>query len=407
MQLTQLDETTLSQVRAACSKLFSEDLAQDDKFIEGLDLEAIEKAYWQKAKRSYLHLHPLSSKEQVSEILLGIRSSYETLASYFQENVQSVEDTARKGKIIAIGGAKGGIGKSVVTANLGVLLAAKGFKVALVDLDLGGANLHLCLGNKVLLQKNINDFLKKRAETLQEIMIKSEYGPYLIGGDSSELGAANIEFGRKLRLLKAIEHINADFIILDLGGDTSYNIIDFFLKADFGIVLTTRDSASYIGAYHFLKAAMYRRFNRIFGPESKFRSYKNADLEKLIREVIAPVGVSGPKTISDLLERVREEQPAYFSFVNDVVATFRAYLIVNKIPTHLFSAFDANPIVTRIQQVTKTWLSKEVTYLGTISQQAEIETSMIDLVPVVAKYPKGKTANELSSIVAKLFEDGL
>ncbi|OPY64667.1 MAG: Flagellum site-determining protein YlxH [Syntrophorhabdus sp. PtaU1.Bin050] len=407
MEITQLDETALRKVRTACSELFSEDLAQDDKFIEGLDLEAVEKAYWQKAKKSYLHLHPLSSKEQASEFLLEIRNSYETLASYLQENVQAVEDTARKGKVIAIGGAKGGIGKSVVAANLGVLLAAKGFKVALVDLDLGGANLHLCLGNKVLLQKNINDFLKKRVDTLQEIMIKSEYGPYLIGGDSSELGAANIEFGRKLRLLKAVERINADFIILDLGGDTSYNIIDFFLKADFGIVLTTRDSASYIGAYHFLKAAMYRRFNRIFGPESKFKSYKNADLERLIREAIAPVGNSGPKTINDLLERVREEQPAHFSFVNDVVATFRSYLIVNKIPTNLLSAIDVNPIVTRIQQVTKTWLSKEVTYLGTISQQAQIETSMIDLVPVVAKYPKGKTASELSSIVAKLFEEGL
>jgi flagellar biosynthesis protein FlhG len=407
MLMNQLDETAMRNVRIACATLFSEELAYDDSFIEGLSMETLEKAYWQKAKRCYHHLTPLSTKEQAAEALIGIRSSYETLSSILQVGTESPDTVTKKGKIIAIGGAKGGIGKSVVAANLGVLLASKGFKVALVDLDLGGANLHLCLGHKILLQQNINDFLKKRVNSLQEIMTKSEYGPYLIGGDSSELGAANIDFGRKLKLLRAIENVNADFIILDLGGDTSYNIIDFFLKADCGVVLTTRDSASYIGAYHFLKAAMYRRFQRLFGPESKFKMYKNHELEMLIHEATAPVGEGGPKTISDLLKRVKEEQPVYFPFITEVIETFSAYLIVNKVPNRLLGNFDINPIISRMQQVTKTWLAKEVNYLGSISQQPEIESSMIDLVPVIAKYPKGKMAGELSAIVARLFEQGL
>ena len=45
-----------------------------------------------------------------------------------------------------MGGGKGGIGKSMVSANLGVALAQAGHKVLLVDADLGGANLHTCLG---------------------------------------------------------------------------------------------------------------------------------------------------------------------------------------------------------------------------------------------------------------------
>lgn len=407
MLMNQLDETAIQNVRIACSTLFSEELAYDDSFIEGLSMETVEKAYWQKAKRCYHHLTPLSSKEQAAEALIGIRSSYEILASLLQAGKETSDDVKKKGKIIAIGGAKGGIGKSVIAANLGVLLSSKGFKVALVDLDLGGANLHLCLGHKILLQQNINDFLKKRVQSLQEIMTRSEYGPFLIGGDSSELGAANIDFARKLKLLRAIESINADFIILDLGGDTSYNIIDFFLKADYGIVLTTRDSASYIGAYHFLKAAMYRRFQRLFGPESKFKMYKNHELERLIHEATMPVGEGGPRTISDLLQKVKEEQPVYFPFINEVIETFSAHLIVNKVPNRLLGNFDINPIISRMQQVTRTWLAKEVNYLGSISQQPEIESSMIDLVPVIAKYPKGKMAGELSTIVARLFEQGI
>lgn len=38
--------------------------------------------------------------------------------------------------IIAIGGAKGGIGKSIFAANLGVFLASKGKRTVLVDLEL-------------------------------------------------------------------------------------------------------------------------------------------------------------------------------------------------------------------------------------------------------------------------------
>ena len=52
---------------------------------------------------------------------------------------------AKKGRakrVVAVGGGKGGIGKTLVSANLSIALAQKGFRVAVVDADLGGANLH-------------------------------------------------------------------------------------------------------------------------------------------------------------------------------------------------------------------------------------------------------------------------
>ncbi len=52
----------------------------------------------------------------------------------------------RARRIVAVGGGKGGIGKSLVSANLGIALARAGHRVTLVDADLGGANLHTCLG---------------------------------------------------------------------------------------------------------------------------------------------------------------------------------------------------------------------------------------------------------------------
>jgi hypothetical protein len=55
-----------------------------------------------------------------------------------------------------------------------------------------------------------------------------------------------------------------------------------------------------------------------------------------------------------------------------------------------------------IQDVSKKWLSKEVTFLGEISAQIEIEASVLDQVPVIARYPRGRMAMEMENIVTNL-----
>ena len=48
--------------------------------------------------------------------------------------------------IISIASGKGGVGKSVIAANLALLLAKKGKRVTLADLDVGGADIHILFG---------------------------------------------------------------------------------------------------------------------------------------------------------------------------------------------------------------------------------------------------------------------
>src|SRR5215216_1767546 len=48
--------------------------------------------------------------------------------------------------VIAIGGGRGGVGKSIVSVNLAVYLAQLGRKVLLIDTDPAGAELHTALG---------------------------------------------------------------------------------------------------------------------------------------------------------------------------------------------------------------------------------------------------------------------
>jgi flagellar biosynthesis protein FlhG len=332
------------------------------------------------------------------ERFLKIQESYECLYNCILDNtLGAYEQGSGKGDIIAIGGAKGGIGKSILAVNLAVLLTSMGKKTVLVDLDLGGANVHLYLGEFVM-KGSINDFLHGIVARFQDIAVRSGYGPFYVGGDSSQLGSPNITFAQKLKLLKAVKSIDADYVILDLGGDTTFNIIDFFLAADYGIVVTTCDPASYLEAYHFIKVSLYRKLNRLFGSESSFPGKKDADLRDLVHEFTAFSNESRENTIGDLFALIKEKQNKYLSFIKDVVSSFHPLLLVNRVT----DSCNVNEVVERITVVSKKMLSVKVDYIGGIPYQQEIESSVRELVPVIAKHPHGLMAKQTRRIVQKL-----
>jgi flagellar biosynthesis protein FlhG len=393
-----LNSGDLYDVRTACAYLFSPELAGSDQFLKSLNLETVRTAFRQKAKRYHPDLHRHQQPKMIDRRktrFVKIRESYETLVGRFEPREQLVfPKKPEQRKIIAVGGAKGGIGKTMFVANLGVLLSSMGWKTVVADLDLGGANLHLYLG-ETFLKCNINDFLDKKTPSIEGIMTKTKYGPLLIGGESSQLGAANISFARKLKLLKAIKQIDADCVIIDLGGDTSYNIIDFFLAADHGFVMTTCDPASYLDAYNFIKVALYRKLDRFFGPESTFRDRKDNELQELIREAILSSNGSRVKTIAELLDRVREQQFHNLSLIREVISSFRPQLIVNRVRDNS----NATQVLERIKNVAKNMLSIKVGFRGTLPYQLKIESSARDLVPIVSRYPKGELAKQIGHII--------
>ncbi len=68
----------------------------------------------------------------------------------------------------AIGGGKGGVGKSLLTANVGITLAQMGHRVCVIDADLGEANLHSCLG-VTQPRATLDDVVTRQTEELQEL----------------------------------------------------------------------------------------------------------------------------------------------------------------------------------------------------------------------------------------------
>ena len=405
MEQSDLKPSERIEIERACMALFP-GCAPTPDFIDALELDRVKSEFRKRAKL----VHPdMASPDGLSRLarerFMRIHSAYKLLVAYLQGatpreaaiGIQRGLDPLRRGRVIAVGGAKGGIGKSILTTNLAVYLASRGQKAVVVDLDLGGANQHLYLGERTVLKHSINDFIHKRIDALGEAMVTCKYGPGLIGGDSSELGIANLAHAKKMRLVKALRGIEADYVIIDLGGDTTYNILDFFLAADYGIVVTTRDSASYIGAYHFIKAAMYRKLMRLFSPESRFK--RDPDAEHALNSLMGPQDIEPAfKSIPEFLEKLRELNEYAAATAEEAIREFSPCLVVNKIPPGVAASL----VVDKLQGVIRKYLSKEVPCLGAIPAQLEVEQSVIDLVPVVARYPHGVMARGMGEILRNL-----
>ena len=232
--------------------------------------------------------------------------------------------TAPRRDIIAVGGGKGGIGKSLVSANLGVHLAQTGRRVILVDADLGGANLHTCLGMQAP-RHTLSEFVERRVGALMDVVTPTPIERLgLISGALDFLGAANPKYTQKLRLLRELARLDVDCVIIDLGGGTGFNILDFFLIADHGILTVVPEPTSIENAYRFIKAAYYRRLKTI---------EMSWNLKPLIEEAMGDKSALGLKTPADLVGYVERRDPEGGRRLRQELERFPLKLVVNQART--------------------------------------------------------------------------
>jgi len=121
-----------------------------------------------------------------------------------------------KKEVWAVGGGKGGTGKTFVASSLGIALTKLGKKVLLIDADLGCANLHTCLG--VNPRATLSDFILGRIKKIEDVLVETPIpGLALLSGAQDYLEIANPKHTQKMRLIRQIQELNYEYIILDLG----------------------------------------------------------------------------------------------------------------------------------------------------------------------------------------------
>src|SRR5512145_2100401 len=213
----------------------------------------------------------------------------------------------RARRVIAVGGGKGGIGKSLVSANLGIELARRGKRVVLVDADLGGANLHTTLGID-LPRRTLSDFIERKVQRIEEVVTPTGIPDLgLVSGALDHLDAANPRYAQKMRFLRHVQQMDVDYAILDLGAGTHANVLDFFLVSDHGVLVLVPEPTAVENAYRFVKAAFWRRLRNVasvYGYDALIQAVLASGSYKSPVDLIASVAERDPEASANLARQL-------------------------------------------------------------------------------------------------------
>jgi len=288
-------------------------------------------------------------------------------------------------RIWAVGGGKGGIGKSFLVSNLATVAARSGKRVILIDADLGGANLHTCLGVRAGERVSLSDYFEERVLELEKVAIETPIpGLRLILGALGHTGKAETTQEQRSALIKAVRRLPADLVIFDLAAGTDRSTIDFFLEADDGFVVTTPEPTAIENAYAFLRAAYYRKL-------------AGALSESNVREVVRIAMDQGIRTPSDLLGEIDRLDRAEGDRFRRLLETFRPHLVVNQVR-------DTEEVKMgfSITSVCKKYFGIDIDYAGYICFDDNVWRSVKDRRPLVLAYPGSDGALYVRRIVKKL-----
>ena len=220
--------------------------------------------------------------------------------------------------IIAIGGGKGGVGKSLVSANLAVRLASTGKRVVAIDLDVGGANLHTYFGIGTPKLTLSDAIVAKRVELRETFAPSGVDGVRVVAGGREEVwgGAGMLDQSVVKNLFDGIfaakESGDADFVILDLGAGTHRHTLDFFAAAHLGLMTVLPEPTSIENAYLFLKTSLFRLIENIG------TRLGSTDTAEDVRAALLAPDTEGRARTSGYAERLRQIGAIYPGFVSQI-----------------------------------------------------------------------------------------
>ena len=217
-------------------------------------------------------------------------------------------------QIIPVASGKGGVGKSLLSANLAIALGQAGKRVLLVDLDLGASNLHLVLGHPGA-KEGIGTFFTGQSK-FEDIIHQTDYmNVSFIAGDSEIPGLTSLKVSQKNELIRSFNKVenNFDYLILDLGAGTHLTILDMFLLSPQGIVVTAPTVTATLNGYLFLKNVVFRMMYNTFKKGTPAYNYletlkkDSASLQRLYIPKLLEILEKEDSEATELLKRRMKE----------------------------------------------------------------------------------------------------
>ncbi len=159
---------------------------------------------------------------------------------------------SRRARVLAVTSGKGGVGKTSTSVNLAIALAGSGYRVTLLDADLGLANVEVLLGLNSLY--NLQHVISGE-RTMPEILVEGPGGIFLVPGSSGISRLADLGPIARENVIRGLHTLQGetDFIIIDTMAGIGQNAVAFAAAADEVILIATPEPSAIVDAYAMVK----------------------------------------------------------------------------------------------------------------------------------------------------------
>ncbi len=183
--------------------------------------------------------------------------------------------------VIAVGGGRGGVGKSLIAGSLAIYFAQLGKSVVLADADATGGNLHAHFGLRAAKHE---PSLERTALTAIEDALVSTLVPglSLLPAPHDSVDPVTMQrTGRKARWLARLRALPAEYVVIDVGPGHGAFQLDVLAASDMAIVVAVPEPPAIEATYRFARASFLRRLRRLVRDDK----LRGALIERAVREL--------------------------------------------------------------------------------------------------------------------------
>ncbi|MDX1624750.1 MAG: P-loop NTPase, partial [Gemmatimonadota bacterium] len=295
---------------------------------------------------------------------------------------------------VAVGGGKGGVGKTFVASSLALALARSsgpGLEVVAVDLDVGGSNLNLFFGEPVP-ERELADWFEGRIERFADVARPTRLaGLRYVAGSFDTVTAGDPLRQRKLELIRGLVGLEADVVVLDLPAGSSPATLDFYFLGDHKVVVTSPEPAAFHDAYGFLKNYLLRRIL------TELREREEVVLTVLEFFRGDDPSKADDRTLTSMMDALRRRHPKAWPEVVSILREDVPLLILNRLHDPRERQY-----LDRFRAVVRKNLALQCGVLGTIPEEKRVTRAVRDAKPFVLEHPRHEIAKRFSRWAARI-----
>jgi len=279
-------------------------------------------------------------------------------------------------RVVAIGGGKGGVGKSLVAANVGIFLATLGKRVVLVDAAFGAPNLHVFAGVPRP-ARTLSEALAAGGPALAELAVPTYVpGVSLVSGVGDPPWTANLGPVEVQVIAGQLRELPADWVVVDLAPGLGTSTLELFLEADIGLLAAVPDPTAIELMHRFVKAAFLARLAR--------RGLGH--LAQLPEPQLGGLEAGAPSALEIYLAAVASQAPE-LDQLREAILGFSPHLIINAAR----SKSDME-LGRAVASVARRRLGTPIRYLGHLEYDEAVWASTRRRRPLLIEHPETRIA---------------